>query len=34
MVKIGEGEKLQRYPIEKLPKFLQDNLEKYKDWID
>tara|TARA_Y100000816_G_scaffold290396_1_gene278984 strand:+ start:5031 stop:5900 length:870 start_codon:yes stop_codon:yes gene_type:complete len=34
MVKIGEGEKLQKYPIEKLPKFLQDNLEKYKDWID
>ena len=34
MVKIGEGEKLQKYPIEKLPKFLQDNLKKYKDWID
>jgi len=33
-IKFGEGDKLEKYPLEKLPKFLQDNLEKYKEWID
>ena len=33
-VKFGEGDKLEKYPIEKLPKFLQNNLSNYKDWID
>tara|TARA_B100000575_G_scaffold231171_1_gene192283 strand:+ start:4445 stop:5317 length:873 start_codon:yes stop_codon:yes gene_type:complete len=32
--KIGIGEKLEKYPMDKLPKFLQDNLDKYKNWID
>ena len=32
--KIGEGNKLQNYPLDKLPKFLQNNLETYKQWID
>ena len=32
--KIGSGSKLERYPLDKLPKFLQDNLNSYKDWID
>ncbi len=32
--KFGEGDKLENYPIEKLPKYLQDNLNNYKDWID
>ena len=32
--KIGDGSKLEKYPIEKLPKFLQDNLNNYKEWID
>ncbi len=33
-VKFGEGDNLEKYPIEKLPKFLQNNLSNYKDWID
>ncbi len=32
--KIGDGNKLDKYPLEKLPKFLQDNIEKYQDWMD
>ena len=32
--KIGDGSKLEKYPTDKLPKFLQDNLNDYKQWID
>ena len=32
--KIGDGSKLEKYPTHKLPKFLQDNLNDYKEWID
>ena len=32
--KIGDGSKLEKYPSDKLPKFLQDNLNDYKEWID
>ena len=32
--KIGDGSKLEKYPTERLPKFLQDNLNSYKEWID
>ena len=32
--KIGDGSKLEKYSIDKLPKFLQDNLNNYKEWID
>ena len=32
--KIGDGSKLERYPQNKLPKYLQDNINKYKKWID
>jgi len=32
--KIGEGNKLEKYPIDKLPKFLQNNLNKFIEWID
>ena len=32
--KIGDGSKLEKYPISKLPKFLQNNLNNYKEWID
>jgi beta-1,4-mannosyl-glycoprotein beta-1,4-N-acetylglucosaminyltransferase len=32
--KIGNGSKLEKYPLDKLPKFLKNNLNKYKDWID
>ena len=33
--KIGvTGSKLVKYPFEKLPKFIQNNQELYKDWID
>ena len=31
--KLG-GNKLENYPIKNLPKFLVDNLKKYKEWID
>ena len=32
--KIGEGSKLEIYSLDKLPKFLQDNLNNYQKWID
>ena len=32
--KIGHGKKLQKYSLEKLPKFLQNNIVKYQEWID
>ena len=34
--KYGENsrKKLEKYPIEKLPKFLQNNIDNYKKWID
>ena len=32
--KIGKGSKLEILDTTKLPKYLQDNLEKYKEWID
>jgi beta-1,4-mannosyl-glycoprotein beta-1,4-N-acetylglucosaminyltransferase len=32
--KFGEGDKLEKYPIEKLPRFLQNNINNYKEWID
>jgi beta-1,4-mannosyl-glycoprotein beta-1,4-N-acetylglucosaminyltransferase len=32
--KIGDGSKLENYPLNKLPIFLQNNLENYKEWID
>jgi beta-1,4-mannosyl-glycoprotein beta-1,4-N-acetylglucosaminyltransferase len=32
--KFGEGSKLEKYPLNELPKFLQNNLNIYKKWID
>ena len=32
--KIGDGSKLEIYPFNKLPKFLQENLNHFKEWID
>tara|TARA_B100000035_G_scaffold233915_1_gene202192 strand:- start:197 stop:1066 length:870 start_codon:yes stop_codon:yes gene_type:complete len=32
--KIGDGSKLEKYPMEKLPRFLQDNIKNYQEWID
>ena len=32
--KIGDGSKLEKYPTNKLPKFLQENLNNYKEWIE
>ena len=32
--KIGHGKKLENYPLDRLPKFLQDNLHNYEEWID
>ncbi len=32
--KIGDGSKLEKYPLNKLPKFLQENSNIYKEWID
>ena len=31
--KLG-GNKLENYPIQNLPKFLIDNIDKYQEWID
>tara|TARA_B100000579_G_scaffold437675_1_gene468129 strand:- start:748 stop:1638 length:891 start_codon:yes stop_codon:yes gene_type:complete len=33
-IKFGDGDKLEKYPLEKLPKFLQNNLKNYQKWID
>ena len=32
--KFGNGKKLENYEISSLPKYLQNNSEKYKEWID
>ncbi len=32
--KIGDGSKLENYSLDKLPKFLQNNIFNYKEWID
>ena len=32
--KIGNGSKLENYPTEKLPLYLQNNKKKYEQWID
>ncbi len=32
--KIGHGRKLENYPLDRLPKFLQDNLNNYREWIE
>ena len=32
--KIGDGSKLEKYPLDKLPSFLINNINKYQDWID
>ena len=32
--KFGEGKKLEKYSMDKLPKFLNENQNKYKEWID
>ena len=32
--KIGNGNKLEKFPLIELPKYIQNNLEKFKNWID
>jgi len=32
--KFEYGQKLEKYSLDKLPKFLQDNIINYQDWID
>ena len=32
--KIGNGNKLEKFPLNELPKYLQNNLKKFKNWID
>lgn len=32
--KIGNGNKLEKFPLIELPRYLQNNLEKFKNWID
>ena len=31
---IGSGKKLENYSIERLPKYLKDNIKYYQNWID
>ncbi len=32
--KIGDGNKLENYDLDKLPSYIYNNLEKFKDWLD
>ena len=32
--KIGHGNKLEKYDLKKLPSYINNNLEKFKDWIN
>ena len=32
--KMGHGNKLEKYELEKLPSYLNNNLEKFKNWLD
>ena len=32
--KIGNGSKLEDYPLAKLPQYLKNNIEKYKNWLN
>ena len=32
--KIGDGTRLENYDIKKLPNYIKDNLDKFKEWID
>ncbi len=32
--KIGHGNKLEKYELKKLPTYISNNLEKFKDWLD
>jgi len=32
--KIGDGNKLEKYDMNKLPPYINNNLERLKDWID
>ena len=32
--KIGSGNKLEKYDLIKLPSYINNNLEKFKDWLD
>ena len=32
--KIGKGNKLEKYDLNKLPSYINNNLEKFKSWID
>ena len=32
--KIGDGKKLEKYPLDRLPKFLQNNQNQFQEWLD
>ena len=32
--KIGNGNRLEKFPLIELPKYIQNNFEKFKNWID
>jgi hypothetical protein len=34
MSKIGNGSKLEKFKLNKLPKYIQENLNNYKEWLD
>ena len=32
--KIGDGSKLEKYELKNLPSYINNNIDKFKDWID
>jgi hypothetical protein len=34
LIRLVDGSKLENYPLNKLPKYLQKNINKYEKWID
>ena len=33
-IKIGNGNKLEKFELNKLPIYIQENLNNFKEWID
>ena len=33
-IKFSDGDKLEKCSVERLPKYIQNNLDNYRNWID